>query len=100
MSEAIKPIDENLEDLNIFDPELMSCPHALYKKLRDESPVYQDPTTGIFQVSKLDLICEAARNAKVFSNDFSLLQKDGGSNAYPQEATEIMMNEGYWINAF
>lgn len=95
MSEAIKPIDENLEDLNIFDPELMSCPHALYKKLRDESPVYQDPTTGIFQVSKLDLICEAARNAKVFSNDFSLLQKDGGSNAYPQEATEIMMNEGY-----
>jgi cytochrome P450 len=32
---------------------------------------------------------------RFFSNDFSLLQKDGGSNAYPQEATEIMMNEGY-----
>ena len=77
MSETIKPIDEKLENLNIFDPELMKCPHAFYKKLRDESPVYQDPTTGIFQVSKHELICEAARNAKVFSNDFGALQKDG-----------------------
>ena len=48
MSEVIKPIDGELKDINIFDPELMKCPHALYKKLRDESPVYQDPTTGIF----------------------------------------------------
>ena len=95
MSETIEPIDEKLEDLNIFDPELMKCPHAFYKKLRDESPVYQDPTTGIFQVSKHELICEAARNAKVFSNDFGALQKDGGSDSYPQEAAEIMAKDGY-----
>ena len=95
MSETIKPIDEKLENLNIFDPELMKCPHAFYKKLRDESPVYQDPTTGIFQVSKHELICEAARNAKVFSNDFGALQKDGGSDSYPQEAAEIMAKDGY-----
>ena len=95
MSEVIKPMDGNLEDINIFDPELMKCPHSLYKKLRDESPVYQDPTTGAFQVSKLELICEAARNAKVFSNDFGSIQKDGGSSDYPQEAADIMLNEGY-----
>ena len=95
MSEVIKPIDGELKDINIFDPELMKCPHALYKKLRDESPVYQDPTTGIFQVSNLELICEAARNPKVFSNDFGALQKDGGSDDYPQEAADIMMKEGY-----
>ena len=75
MSEAIKPIEDNLEEINIFDQELMKCPHAFYKKLRDEAPVYQDPNTGIFQVSKHELICEAARNAKVFSNDFGALQR-------------------------
>ena len=95
MSEAIKPIEDNLEEINIFDQELMKCPHAFYKKLRDEAPVYQDPNTGIFQVSKHELICEAARNAKVFSNDFGALQRDGGSDVYPQEAAEIMEKDGY-----
>ncbi len=95
MSEAIKPVEDSLEEINIFDQELMKCPHAFYKKLRDEAPVYQDPTTGIFQVSKHELICEAARNAKVFSNEFGLLQKDGGSDVYPQEAADIMEKDGY-----
>ena len=95
MSEAIKPIEDSLEEINIFDQELMKCPHAFYKKLRDEAPVYQDPNTGIFQVSKHELICEAARNAKVFSNDFGALQRDGGSDVYPQEAAEIMEKDGY-----
>ena len=94
-SETIKPAEGNLEEINIFDQELMKCPHAFYKKLRDEAPVYQDPNTGIFQVSKHELICEAARNAKVFSNDFGALQKDGGSDVYPKEAAEIMEKDGY-----
>ena len=57
--------------------------------------MFQDPNTGIFQVSKHELICEAARNAKVFSNDFGALQKDGGSDVYPKEAAEIMEKDGY-----
>ena len=66
MSEAIKPLDEDLEKINMFDPELMACPHAFFKKLRDEAPVYQDPNTGIFQVSKHELICKVARDAAFF----------------------------------
>ena len=75
MSETIKPIDEDLEKINIFDPELMACPHAFFKKLRDEAPVYQDPNTGIFQVSKHELICKVARDAKLFSNQFGTIQR-------------------------
>ena len=29
MSETIKPIDEDLEKINMFDPELMACPLSL-----------------------------------------------------------------------
>ena len=32
MSEAIKPIDEDLSKVNIFDPELMACPHSFFEK--------------------------------------------------------------------
>ena len=94
MSEAIKPIDEDLETINMFDPKLMACPHAFFKKLRDEAPVYQDPNTGIFQVSKHELICKVARDAKLFSNQFGVIQRSGGGD-YPQEAAEIMANDGY-----
>ena len=30
MSEAIKPLDEDLENINIFDPELMAFPPAFF----------------------------------------------------------------------
>ena len=94
MSETIKPIDEDLEKVNIFDPELMACPHSFFKKLRDEAPVYQDPTTGIFQVSKHELICKVARDAKLFSNQFGVIQRSGGQE-YPQEASDIMEKDGF-----
>jgi len=94
MSEAIKPIDKKLKDVNIFDPELMGCPHSYFKKLRDEAPVFQDPTTGIFQVSKHELICQVARDAELFSNQFGKVQRSGGQE-YPQEAADILINEGY-----
>ena len=94
MSEAIKPIDKKLKDVNIFDPELMGCPHSYFKKLRDEAPVFQDPTTGIFQVSKHELICQVARDAELFSNQFGAVQRSGGQE-YPQEAADILINEGY-----
>ena len=94
MSETIKPIDEDLEKINMFDPELMACPHAFFKKLRDEAPVFQDPNTGIFQVSKHELICKVARDAKLFSNQFGVIQRSGGGD-YPQEAADIMASDGY-----
>ena len=94
MSETIKPIDKKLKDVDIFDPELMGCPHSFFKKLRDEAPVFQDPTTGIFQVSKHELICQVARDAKLFSNQFGAVQRSGGQE-YPQEAADILINEGY-----
>jgi len=94
MSETIKPIDKNLEDVDIFDPELMGCPHSFFKKLRDEAPVFQDPATGIFQVSKHELICQVARDAELFSNRFGAVQRSGGQD-YPQEAADILINEGY-----
>ena len=34
MSDTIKPIEDDLNKINIFDPELMACPRAFFKKLR------------------------------------------------------------------
>ena len=48
--------DRPLADFNIFDPDLLQDPHAYYRRLREEAPVFRDPRTGIVTVATYDLI--------------------------------------------
>lgn len=40
--------------VNLLDPEVQQCPYPAYRTLRDESPVYQQPGTGIYVVTRYD----------------------------------------------
>ena len=52
---ATSPSSETpLASFNPFDPELLKDPWEYYRRLREEAPVYKDPTTGIFLVSSYD----------------------------------------------
>jgi cytochrome P450 len=62
--------EKPLSEFNIFDPEMIECPFPYLKRLRDEAPVYRDEASGIFQVTNYELICQVARDAKTFSNNF------------------------------
>ena len=46
-----KPIG-TLEDINFMDQDLMECPYHAYAKLREDKPVWKDPTTGFFVVTR------------------------------------------------
>ncbi len=59
-----------LADFHIFDPDLLQDPHAYYRRLRNEAPVFRDPKTGIVTVATYDLIMEVNRQPLVFSNNF------------------------------
>ena len=43
-----------LEDVDFFDPEIRDCPYGAYQTLRDEAPVWIDPTTGFYVVTRYD----------------------------------------------
>ena len=64
--------DRSLEEMELFDKEILACPYHYNKELRDNAPVYKDPETGIFIISKYELVKEAARKKDVFSNEFVL----------------------------
>ena len=64
--------DRSLEEMELFDKEILSCPYHYNKELRDNAPVYKDPQTGIFIISKYELVKEAARKKDIFSNEFVL----------------------------
>jgi cytochrome P450 len=76
-----------LEEINPFDPEVLTCPYDFNQQLRNEAPVYHCPKTGIYFVSTHKLVVEVAKNEKLFSNKFALMQSSG-----PQERDEELHN--------
>ena len=78
------PLDDSrkLEDMQLFDKEILECPYHYNKELREQAPVYKDPETGIYIISKYELVKEAARKKDIFSSQFIL-------NADSSEAEEV-----------
>ena len=61
-----------LAEMPLFDTDTLKCPYHYDKTLRQEAPVYRDPTSGVFVVSTYELVREAHKNDAVFSNEFTL----------------------------
>ena len=81
--------DRPLAEFNIFDPDLLQDPHAYYRRLRKEAPVFRDSRTGIVTVSTYDLILEVNRQPLVFSNNFGG-QMRGSVGDLDQEEMAVM----------
>jgi cytochrome P450 len=77
-----------LSDIKLFDPAILQCPHAAYRRLRAEAPVLRDAATGIFQISSYDLVCQAALDHDTFSNAFGAALR--GREGPSPEALAIM----------
>lgn len=49
-------------------PEIQRCPFAFLSRLREEAPVYRDPGTGMFIVTRFDDIAYVNSKPKIFSS--------------------------------
>ncbi|MFT7651844.1 MAG: cytochrome P450 [Limisphaerales bacterium] len=45
---------ELLDDINFLDQRIQNCPYPAYQKLRDEAPVWQDPVTGFYVITRFE----------------------------------------------
>ena len=54
--------------ITFTDSEVLRCPFPVYRQLRDASPVYRDPVTGMYVISRYDDCKAIAANATAFSN--------------------------------
>ncbi|CAH0993071.1 Steroid C26-monooxygenase [Sinobacterium norvegicum] len=86
----ISPKDNNktLPEMTLFDSETLKCPYHYDKTLRDTSPVYQDPESGVYVVSTYDLVREAHKAPEVFSNEFTLAL--GANQELDEDIAEAM----------
>jgi len=66
MDDPIVPA--RLEDAAMADIEVLECPYPTYDLLREEAPVWQDPLTGIYMVTRYDDLREILKDTKTWSN--------------------------------
>ena len=56
------------DQVNFFDPDTNDCPYPAYDVLRDQAPVWQDPHTGMFVMTRYEDIRNVLTNTEVFTN--------------------------------
>ena len=66
MEDPIVP--SSLKDLTLADPEIQECPFPTYDLLREMAPIFRDPVTGMFVVTRYEDLRRIALDYENFSN--------------------------------
>lgn len=66
MEDPIVP--ERLEDVNLLDAEVQECPYPTYDLLREEAPVWKDPITGFYVITRFDNLRQILLDTEHFKN--------------------------------
>ena len=72
--QEVKP--ETLDEVNFLTGDVQNCPYHAYSLLRDEAPVWKDPVTGFFVISRFEDLREVLLDTKRFVNSMQ-----GGQNS-------------------
>ena len=60
--------DVSVDDINFFDPATNDCPYPAYAALRDRAPVWKDPVTGMFVVTRYEDVRAILLDPERFTN--------------------------------
>ena len=82
-----------LHQLNPMHPELLKRPWGMNRRLRHEAPVFQDPASGIFFVSRYEDVVRMAMDHSTFSSKM-LSSTRALSSTIDSEILKIM-EQGY-----
>ena len=80
-------------DVNFFNPEINACPYPAYDMLRNESPVWKDPITGMFVVTRFEDIRAILADTAVFTNRVGSAAGNTEKAVRPTDPEEIRKHE-------
>ena len=93
MDNPIVPTD--LNGVSLIDPEIQECPFPTYDLLREEAPVYKDPVTGMFVVTRYADLRKAALDYENFSNH--RYSNDPDFHTENQQLAHRLFEEKGWV---
>ncbi|XVQ14956.1 cytochrome P450 [Spirillospora sp. CA-255316] len=79
------------DSITFADPDVFECPFPVYEKLYDEQPVYRDPMTGNYVLTRYEDVRKALLNVSVLSSNTGVL----GELKWVPEAMEVF--EQGWL---
>ncbi|WP_340317076.1 cytochrome P450 [Rhizorhabdus argentea] len=79
-----------IDQLTFTDEAVQRCPFPVYDKLRDEQPVFHDPGTGHYVLTRYDDVRKALMNPSVLSNRTPFL-----GDRWTPEANAMFESEGW-----
>ncbi len=89
---------ERPEEVNLINPEIQECPYHAYQRLRDEAPVYQDPTTGFYIVTRYEDIRRVLTDPEHFSNQMYSREESNLNSERVRRGTQLFKDKG-WVPA-
>ncbi|MET0985584.1 MAG: cytochrome P450, partial [Steroidobacteraceae bacterium] len=63
---------KSTQPVHLNDPQVSRCPFPVYEILREQAPVYQDPATGHYVLTRYADVRQVLMSPKVFSNQTGL----------------------------
>ncbi len=57
------------DEINFLDQSLQNCPYDAYQLLRDEAPVWKDPITGFYVITRFEDMRKVLLDTQNFTND-------------------------------
>ncbi len=57
-----------VHEINPMHPDILKSPWMMNRRLREEAPVYQDPNSGIFFISRYDDVVKLSMDHETFSS--------------------------------
>tara|TARA_B100001057_G_scaffold344325_1_gene345314 strand:- start:326 stop:1603 length:1278 start_codon:yes stop_codon:yes gene_type:complete len=91
----------NHSDVDLTSNQVQQCPYSAYKALRDDAPVYQDPKTGFFIVTRYKYVRELLLDTENFSSSFGAAAQKAESNInsdHVKQGVKLFEEKG-WIPA-
>jgi len=92
---SLRSSERDLDDFNLFDPEIQQCPHGYYAKMQNEEGVFETDALGtpIYLVTRYEDVAACAMNTSLFSSRFDAGSMEGNSE-YARRAQELYEQEG------
>ena len=91
----------NEEEIDLTNVEIQQCPYGAYKKLREEAPVYQDPKTGFFIITRYEDVRNVLRDTENFKNSLGAAGQKADANInsdHVKKGIQLFKDKG-WVPA-
>ena len=74
----------------LFDPEVLADPYALYKTIRENTPIYFDDTAGFWVVTRYQYVADLLRHPDIGSDRIESLWLTNSWPGYPKRVLKII----------